>query len=73
MGKEKGEENVIFYCLVGVKRERKENMVDGVFHLGQPFFSFQIGKKMGGELALRRKLQDYYPLFYLFRFYIVRA
>ena len=34
--KEKEEENVIFHCLVGVRR-RKEIGVDEVFHPGPPF------------------------------------
>ena len=35
--KEKEEENVIFHCLVGVRRRRKETGADEVFHLGPPF------------------------------------
>ena len=42
---EKGGKNVIFHCLVGVKRERKENRVDRIFHPGPPFFFFNLGKK----------------------------
>ena len=35
--KEKEVENVIFHCLVGVRRRRKETGADEVFHLGPPF------------------------------------
>ena len=56
MGKEKGEENVIFYCLVGVKRERKENMVDGVFHLGQPCFFLPNWKENGRGTSIEKKI-----------------
>jgi hypothetical protein len=45
---EKGKENVIFHCLVGMQRERKENGVVGVFYLDPPFFFFfssKLGRK----------------------------
>ena len=59
---EKGKENVIFHCLVGMQRERKENGVVGVFYLDALFFfSIQIRKKMGGEMTLIRKFD---PLFH---------
>ena len=60
--------NVFFSCLVGVKRERKENGGVGVrgvnFQPGQPIISFQFGKKKGRKMAWRRQLQNYPPIFH---------
>ena len=44
LGKEKGDENLIFYCLIGVKGNRKEHWVDGVFHLSLSFFLSKLGR-----------------------------
>ena len=43
--KERGEENVIFYCSVGVEKERKENGVDKIFH-GLPFVCWGLRPKI---------------------------
>ena len=61
---EKGGKNGIFHCLVGVKRERKENRVDRIFHPGPPFFFFNLGKKRE-KMVLRRKIQIYLHFFIL--------
>ena len=37
--------NMIFHCLIGVKRERKENRMDEVFQRSPPFFPFKLGGK----------------------------
>ena len=46
-GKEKGGDIVIFHLFGwGEKREKKENRVDGVFHLGPHYYYiFLIGKE----------------------------
>ena len=49
--------------MVEVKRERKRNGVDGVFHSGPPFLFLQDWKEKRKENVLRKKLQNYYHLF----------
>lgn len=62
--KERREENVIFYCFVGVKRERKENELDEVFH-GLPFFLTPNWKENMRENDILERLQNYPQLFIL--------
>ena len=45
MGMEMVEENVIFYCLVKVKREEKKNGAWSFYWARHFFFSLQIRKK----------------------------
>lgn len=37
--------NMIFHCLIEVKRERKENRMDEVFQQSPSFFPFKLGRK----------------------------
>ena len=60
---EKGGKNVIFHCLVGVKRERKENRVDRIFHPGPPFFFFNLGEKKR-ENGIEKKNTNLAALFH---------
>ena len=61
---EKGGKNVIFHCLVGVKRERKENRVDRIFHPGLPFFFSSIWGKKKRENGIEKKNTNLPPLFH---------
>ena len=64
-GKEMGKENVIFHCLVGVQRDRKEKGKDGAFLLGSIIFSFlsKLRKNMR-ENGNEKKNKKLSPLFY---------
>ena len=61
---EKGDKNVIFHSLVGVKRERKENRVDRIFHPGPPFFFSSIGGEKMRENGIEKKNTYLPPLFH---------
>ena len=73
--------NMISCCSVGVKRERNENWVVGVFHLEDPLFLFfifyfyfpsQLGIKIKWEriALIRRPLQNFSSSA---QFYIISA
>lgn len=57
--------NAIFYYLVRMKNERKENGVDEIFHPSPPIYSFQIRNKREMEMILKEK----YKITIIFAFF----